>query len=358
MGKKKSRVRGSMSAPATPKISEATIIEACRMGDFTKLRRFSRRGVRVRTWQPLMVAATCGFFDIVRFLIKELGADVNKAAAYDGRTVLIAAVDQDNIDTVLFLVKELGANVNQEMKGGATPLFMAAQAGHVTMVRCLAKDLDADVKQAMNDGASPLLIAAEKGFWDVTECLVKEFDADVNQADKKGMTPLYCAASKRHLNVVTGLVKELGADVDSQMHDGATPVHAAVQHGDLILVSCLVKEFSADINLALRNGITPLISAAYNNDQALIKHLVHNGACVRAESEMGTAVEILEKCRVGATAEEIAYLKVREFCANPGCNGGGIKRCAVCKATRYCGMACRVTHWPQHRRGCTPPAQL
>jgi ankyrin repeat protein len=221
-----------------------------------------------------LVAAICGFFDIVRFLVKELGADVNQADENDGRTALITAAEQDHLDTVLFLGKELGANVKQ--------------------------------------------------------------------ADKIGCTPLYMAASMRHMDVVVGLVmiKELGADVDCQMHDGVTPVHVAVQHGDLIPVSCLVKELGADVNLALESGV--LMSAARNNDQALIKHLVHNGAFVRAESEIGTAVELFDKA--GATAEEIAYLTVRECCANPGCGGGGVKRCPVCKETRYCGMACHVTH--------------
>jgi hypothetical protein len=94
--------------------------------------------------------------------------------------------------------------------------------------------------------------------------------------------------------------------------------------------------------------------AADANDQPLLKHLVHKGAHVRAVSARGkTAITIL--AAAGATAAQITYLEVRECCANPGCDGGGRKRCCVCKATRYCGMACRVAHWRVHRVCCRPP---
>jgi hypothetical protein len=94
--------------------------------------------------------------------------------------------------------------------------------------------------------------------------------------------------------------------------------------------------------------------AAHGNNQPLLKHLVHKGAHVRTVSTAGhTAVTML--ATAGATAAQIAYLDVQECCANPGCDGGGRKRYAVCKATRYCGMACRVAHWRVHRVGCRPP---
>jgi hypothetical protein len=93
-----------------------------------------------------------------------------------------------------------------------------------------------------------------------------------------------------------------------------------------------------------------LMVAAKVNNQTIIKHLVHKGARVRAISRTGTAITLLE-C-AGATAANIAYLEVRECCANPGCDDGGRKRCAVCKETRYCGKACQVMHWPLHRVSC------
>jgi hypothetical protein len=89
----------------------------------------------------------------------------------------------------------------------------------------------------------------------------------------------------------------------------------------------------------------------------LIKYLVHKGADVRAVSKIGsTAIKKLKAS--GATAEQTAYLEVRECCANPACNGGGRKRCAVCKETRYCGKPCQVSHWRMHKVGCRPAIGL
>jgi hypothetical protein len=113
-------------------------------------------------------------------------------------------------------------------------------------------------------------------------------------------------------------------------------------------------DLGADINQAANDGRTPLMVAAQVNNQALIKHLVHKGALVRAISKAGHKAIALLKIS-GATTAQITYLEVRECCANPGCDGGGRKRCCVCKATRYCGMACRVAHWRVHREGCRPP---
>jgi hypothetical protein len=107
-----------------------------------------------------------------------------------------------------------------------------------------------------------------------------------------------------------------------------------------------------------------MIAAASNRN--CIKHLVYRGACVGAKAHdddlkeaLGpmTAVAMLRK--YGGTAAQIAYLEVRESCANPGCNGGGRKRCCcVCKETRYCGMVCRRAHWRVHQVDCRPDRVL
>jgi hypothetical protein len=119
--------------------------------------------------------------------------------------------------------------------------------------------------------------------------------------------------------------------------------------GNLDIVRCLIIEFSADVNKATgHEGLTPLMCGSYVNNHPLIKHLVRKVAHV-------SAVMTKMLAAAGANAAQIAYLEVRECCANPGCDGGGRKRCCVCKVTCYCGMACRVAHWRVHRGGCRPP---
>lgn len=43
-----------------------------------------------------------------------------------------------------FLVKNLSADVNQALRNGATPLFAAALNGHLEVGLCLAKKLNTD----------------------------------------------------------------------------------------------------------------------------------------------------------------------------------------------------------------------
>jgi ankyrin repeat protein len=288
MGKTNRKAHGfpSLSVRVVAGISEADIMDACRAGDLTKLQRFGRQGVRVKTVKPLYIAAVeGGSVDVVRCLVTDLGADVNQ------------------VDAKFF-----------------TPLYIAAQSGNRALVQCLVNELGADVNQGDIDGVTALFIAAQKGFLDIVGFLAGESGADANQA----------------------------------MHGGATPLCIAIQQSHMDIVRCLVTDFGADVNQARQDGATPLMMAAIRKNQALIKHLVHKGAHVRAVATDGTTAITYLKM-IGATAAQIAYLEVRECCANPGCDGGGRKRCCVCKETRYCGMACRVAHWRVHREGCRPP---
>jgi hypothetical protein len=62
-------------------IAEVAIAQCCAAGDIDQLRRWARQGVRVASAVPLCVAAQLGKVDILRILIKELGADANNAVA-------------------------------------------------------------------------------------------------------------------------------------------------------------------------------------------------------------------------------------------------------------------------------------
>jgi hypothetical protein len=42
-------------------------------------------------------------------------------------------------------------------------------------------------------------------------------------------------------------------------------------------------------------------------------------------------------------------------CANEGCGGPGVLRCARCKSVKYCSAACQKVHWKHggHKQACT-----
>jgi ankyrin repeat protein len=245
------------------------------------------------------------------------------------------------------LVNDLGAEINQIFSYLLTPVYVAARQGRLIVVCCLVKELGADVNLSCRNGSTPLHIAAQVGHLDMVRYLVKELGAVVNKAKQDGVTPLSVAAQCRHLALVRYLVKELGADVNHAEENGATPLFITAQMEHVDVVRCLVSEHDADVNQARHNGFTPLMMAVKKNNQVL----VHKGANVRAVSRSGkTAITCLKQA--GATAAQITYLEVRECCANPGCDGGGRKRCTVCKETRYGGKPCQIAHWCVHRMCC------
>jgi ankyrin repeat protein len=118
------------------------------------LRRWAKRGVRVTSSKSLCWAAANGKLDVVRLLLRELGANVNQS--YDGCTALFAAAQVGHEHVVRCLAKEFGAYVNQANNGGATALHIAAQSGHGHVVRCLVKEFGADVNIATINGSTPV----------------------------------------------------------------------------------------------------------------------------------------------------------------------------------------------------------
>jgi hypothetical protein len=296
-------------------VLQRSIIEAVRVGDMLRLHRLARQGVRVSSPDPLVRAAANGRLDTLRFLVKELGADVNTA--------------HKNI----------------------TPLCAAAEMGHVAIVVCLVKELGADVNLAVDDGYTHLYIAAQMGHLAVLRALVEEFGADVNIETRKGATPLFIAAQGGHLDAVICLGTEFGANADITTLDGATPLHMAAFKGHLDVVQFLVEELGADINQATHNGSTPLGSASAGKHQSIAAYLIKKGANPQAsDPRFGTVVDVSR--RFGAPAEQIAYLEAKMHCSYPGCSGAGIKKCTGCKQARYCGQQCQLAHWPVHKADC------
>ena len=87
-----------------------------------------------------MWASQCGHLEIVRFLVKRGGANVNAARTTDGMTAQIDASLFGHLETVRFLVERGGANVNAaETTDGLTALMWASYNGSLEMVSILLK---------------------------------------------------------------------------------------------------------------------------------------------------------------------------------------------------------------------------
>jgi hypothetical protein len=176
-------------------VSKQAIIGACRAGNSTQLQRWGRQGVRVRSVVPLRISVSDGTsFDILKCLVRELGADVNNRG-----------------------------------KGGFTALSVAASEGHHDTVRCLVEELGVGVDIAHDEGCTPLYLAAMNGHLGVVRVLLK-LHADINQSDQKGFTPLMMASKNEYHAVVKWLIKA-GADTQAFFHNDPNATAASISRG-------------------------------------------------------------------------------------------------------------------------------
>jgi hypothetical protein len=167
-------------------VTEEMITAAAEVGDLEQLREWGRHGVRVGTIEPL-IAATCGGFpEVLRCLVRELGADVNQARLR-GTTSLIVAADEDNLAVVQCLV-QLGADVNRVMDDdGDTPLLTAAEVGNVAVVRYLV-EAGAWVGAVGDLNDTALLRSALYGCFGAMQYLLEEGGANMDHVYADGET--------------------------------------------------------------------------------------------------------------------------------------------------------------------------
>jgi hypothetical protein len=113
--------------------------------------------------------------DMMKCLVKELGADVNLAHT-NSHAPLFRTLREENLDVMRYLVKELGADVNQADSafkiGSCTALSQAIIDGNLALVQCLVGELGADVNLETDAGA-PLVMAAMKKHQKIIKYLIK-----------------------------------------------------------------------------------------------------------------------------------------------------------------------------------------
>jgi len=118
-------------------------------------------------WTALMVAASGGLLDIVKYLI-ERGANINVATP-NGWTALIEAVEEEKHDIVKYLI-EHGANINAQAENGWAPLLLMASVNNYENVKYLI-ERGADVNVKNNENQTALILSAKNAQIDIGSCL-------------------------------------------------------------------------------------------------------------------------------------------------------------------------------------------
>ena len=177
------------------------------------------------------------------------------------------ACEKGHEEVVRVLVEEGGADVNKADKNGKTPCYIAAQKGHVDVIRLLV-DLVADIDKPNKYGWTPCHIAALNGHVDVIRMLV-ECGADLTKPDKYIHTPLIIAFQRKHTHLLP-IFRHTYSHLTTPPTLTSYPnhnifSHSRITHADYLLyvfchrMSSVDIEGYMDVCGVVRNGMRELV---------------------------------------------------------------------------------------------------
>jgi uncharacterized protein len=188
-------------------------------------------GGRATLNEQFISSAEVGDTERVLQLLQE-GADIN-ATDKLGRTAVVAATYQNEVDTVKALIQE-GANINIQDNQLENVILNSGANGNLEIVR-LAINAGADMTITNRFGGTALIPAAERGHVEVVKELLTTSDIDVNHINRLHWTALLEAVilgdgGDKHQKIVQLLVDH-GADVTIGDENGITPLEHAEERG-------------------------------------------------------------------------------------------------------------------------------
>ena len=170
---------------------------------------------------------------------KDIRKTINDVSPEDGRTLLTRASFGAHIRFVKYLVDDLGADVNLADKDQITPLMEAAASENIAVVKYFMEK-KADVNTTNKLGADALTIALASGDPELATILLKN-GANANlKWNKKGLTHLMNAARNGHSDVVSVLIAHQ-ARINDQDDLGNTALHYAAAQGFKEIVNELLR---------------------------------------------------------------------------------------------------------------------
>jgi ankyrin repeat protein len=269
----------------------------------------------------LHVCVCNGSVDMVKFLVKEKGMDVN-AKGVGGLTTLDLAVGIPSSEEVIdflaskgaersnakiiegtirkFALKERDTGILKFLKdngllegsyfsnyGGGMLLHILVKAdvrdkAFLELVIGECKGV-LDKKDANNKTA--LLVAVEKNNKDMTELLIAH-GANVNVQNDDGDTALHLAVDNNYLDLVRLLVNVNGIDFDVRNNDGDIVLHSAVEGDDIVTIELLLTK-GANVKVEGKNGNTALHLASAKGKIDVVEVLLAHGADVNAKNDGG-----------------------------------------------------------------------
>ncbi|XP_021803158.1 potassium channel SKOR-like isoform X1 [Prunus avium] len=183
----------------------------------------------------LIMKVNCAAYDGDYYRVKRLigaGADPNKTD-YDGRSPLLVAASKGYEDIIRFLIDQ-GADAEISDKFGNTPLLEAIKNGHDQVASLLVK---AGASLTIDDAGEFLCITVARRNLDLLKRLLAN-DINPNAKNYDQRTALHVAASEG-LYPMAEFLLEAGASVLSKDRWGRTPLDEARIGGNKKLIKLL-----------------------------------------------------------------------------------------------------------------------
>ncbi|XP_040885730.1 ankyrin repeat domain-containing protein 16 [Toxotes jaculatrix] len=221
----------------------------------------------------LHYAARHGHLDIVDYLIKRIGMDV-EVYNNDYKRPLHEAASMGHHACVCYLLGE-GAKVDSLKKADWTPLMMA----------CTRRNLDV-IQELLCHGADPAL--RNKDGWNSFHIACREGDPLVIQhlllvapdvwrtKSKTGRTPLHTAAMHGCEEVIRLLLERCGYTPDSTDSCGVTPFMDAVRNGHISVARLLLEHHQASPTAADKLGAQSVHQVAVTGQEEALRFLVQD----------------------------------------------------------------------------------
>ncbi len=249
---------------------------------------------------PLLIALTCGRFDIAETLI-ERGADTGLKDAGENSLIHIVMRDCEDTRAVDFF-KKYKFDFNVKNKYGETPLFLMIINNKTAAMKYFIEN-GADIKTSVRSNYT-MLDAAVSHCRETAAIYLVEKGADFKFKNEYGITPLHRAAQEG----MTGLMEILlskNADCDSVSKNGSTPLFFAVARGSLQAVKLLIKA-GANINARDSSNTTPFMNAVFANKSEIADFFMTNYPATLS------SLNTNEKNRLLLAAAENANIKIIE----------------------------------------------
>lgn len=225
------------------------LMKAVREGDLASVRNLINQGANVNYMVNqttiLMEACSRGNVNMVRELVNADGIEVSFKNAHDQTALMIACRDAKNDAILKMLVKDGHANVNDVDTSGKTVLMYAVESENLNNVRFILSQNVANLNQTENlEGLNAAMLAAKLGKLPMIELLATEaLGINWTGTNRKGENVLTLAITHGGLQMVKTLCKKVkGFDIDMKTGDGIPTLFWAIQNN----VSANVIEYIMD----------------------------------------------------------------------------------------------------------------